>query len=168
MVVHGVREALCNLVYMSTPIGEFFQTKVPSSWFTGSPELRFDDEEIVCVGTLPPGSTVDEFRESTRSDRIAIASEAESRFRRKVSWGVDRDGMRTMFTNQNVPVTTRLRFAERAVLDTLVESGVARSRSDALGWCVKLVGRHEADWLTDLRGALVDVERVRAEGPALI
>jgi hypothetical protein len=149
-------------------IEEFFRTKVPSSWFANPVDVRFDDDEILCVGVLPPEATVDGFRDSTRGERIEIAREAESQFRRRVSWGVERDGMQTLFTNQSVPVTTRLRFAERAVLDTLVDAGVARSRSDALGWCVKLVGRHEADWLADLRVALVDVEKVRAEGPALI
>ena len=44
-----------------------------------------------------------------------------------------------MFADLSVPVMTRLRQPERRVLDTLVESGVARSRSDALAWCVKLV-----------------------------
>jgi hypothetical protein len=155
-------------VHMPTSIEDFFRTKVPSSWFAGPVDVRFDDDEILCVGTLPPAASVDEFRDATRKERIEIAREAESAFRRRVSWGVEHEGMQTLFTSQSVPVTTRLRFAERAVLDTLVEAGVARSRSDALGWCVKLVGRHEADWLADLRGALVDVERVRAEGPALI
>jgi len=70
-----------------------------------------------------------------------------------------------LFTTQSMPVMTRLRLTERATLDTLIEAGVARSRSEALAWCVRLVGRHEAEWLADLRSALVDVERVRAEGP---
>jgi hypothetical protein len=60
---------------------------------------------------------------------------------------------------------TRLRMQERRVLDTLVEAGVARTRSDALGWCVRLVGQHEDDWLRNLREALVKVREVRAAGP---
>jgi hypothetical protein len=99
---------------------------------------------------------------------MAIAGEAESRFGRKVSWGVERDGYTTLFTTQSTPVMSRLRLPERVLLDTLIDAGVARSRSEAVAWCVKLVGRHQADWLADLRGALVDVQRVRAEGPALI
>jgi hypothetical protein len=63
---------------------------------------------------------------------------------------------------------TRLRLRERAVLDTLIDAGVARSTSDALAWCVKLVARHQAEWLAELREALVGVERVRAEGPTPI
>ena len=46
-----------------------------------------------------------------------------------------------LFTPASVPVMTRLRQPERIVLDTLVDAGVARSRSDALAWAVRLVGR---------------------------
>jgi hypothetical protein len=61
---------------------------------------------------------------------------------------------------------TRLRQPERRVLDTLVDAGVARSRSDALGWCVRLVGQHEGDWLDELRQAMSTVADVRSKGPA--
>jgi hypothetical protein len=105
------------------------------------------------------------FREETRDARIAIAREAEHLFGRKVSWGVVSEDRKVMFTTLSVPVMTRLRQAERRVLDTLVEAGVARSRSDALAWCVRLVGEHEDSWLTALRDALRRVEQVRAEGP---
>ena len=60
---------------------------------------------------------------------------------------------------------TRLRQPERQVLDTLVDAGVARSRSEALAWCVRLVGEHTEDWLTDLRDALTKVEDLRRRGP---
>ena len=46
-----------------------------------------------------------------------------------------------------------------------MEAGVARSRSHALAWCVRLVAEHQDDWLKDLRDALGAVEKVRAEGP---
>jgi hypothetical protein len=105
------------------------------------------------------------FREETREARIEIAREAEQLFGRKVSWGVVSEGRKVMFTTLSVPVMTRLRQTERRVLDTLVEAGVARSRSDALAWCVRLVGEHEDSWLTALRDALRHVEQVRAEGP---
>jgi hypothetical protein len=105
------------------------------------------------------------FREETREARIGIAREAERLFGRKVSWGVVCEGRKVMFTTLSVPVMTRLRQAERRVLDTLVEAGVARSRSDALAWCVRLVGEHEDSWLAALRDALRHVEQVRAEGP---
>ena len=70
-----------------------------------------------------------------------------------------------LFTHLAVPVMTRLRQPERQILDTLVESGVARSRSDALAWCVRLVGRNSEEWLERLREARTHVEKVRAEGP---
>jgi hypothetical protein len=105
------------------------------------------------------------FREETRDARIEIAREAEHSFGRKVSWGVVCDNYKVMFTTLSIPVMTRLRQSERRVLDTLVDAGVARSRSDALAWCVRLVGEHEDSWLSDLREALRHVEQVRAEGP---
>jgi hypothetical protein len=105
------------------------------------------------------------FREKTRDARIEIAREAEHTFGRKVSWGVVCDTYKVMFTTLSIPVMTRLRQSERRVLDTLVDAGVARSRSDALAWCVRLVGEHEDSWLSDLREALRHVEQVRAEGP---
>jgi hypothetical protein len=60
---------------------------------------------------------------------------------------------------------TRLRMPEREVLDTLVDAGVARSRSEALAWCVRLVGRNQAEWIESLRTALGAVGKARAEGP---
>ena len=108
------------------------------------------------------------FREESRTERMSIAEEAQGTFGRRVSWGAACGEVRELFTTLSVPVMTRLRLTERTVLDTLVESGVARSRSDALSWCVRLVGKHEADWLTDLRDALVNVRKVRSEGPRLI
>jgi hypothetical protein len=152
----------------ATSIAEFFEAKVPADWFEGPVAVESDDDEILCLGTLPRPTTVEAFREATRQRRIEIAAEAEATFRRKVSWGVVRDGSTTLFTTLSTPVMTRLRLRERAVLDTLVDGGVARSRSDALAWCVKLVGRHQAEWLAELREALADVEHVRAEGPTLL
>ena len=159
----------------------WFTGRLPAGWFTGSPEIRADREEITVVGVLadPEGSAASEaeaaaaadgrsrrFREETRDHRIEIAREAEHKFGRKVSWGVECAGRRVMFTTFSVPVMTRLRQSERQVLDTLVEAGVARSRSDALAWCVRLVGEHQDTWLADLRTALRKVEQVRASGPS--
>jgi hypothetical protein len=42
---------------------------------------------------------------------------------------------------------------------------VARSRSEALAWCVRLVAQHEAEWIEELRGAMGAVEEVRNRGP---
>jgi hypothetical protein len=153
---------------MKKDIEEFFAVTVPKEWFSGAPSVESDEEEILCIGNLPAGRSVDDFRESTRQERMAIAGEAESRFGRKVSWGVERDGMTTLFTTYASPVMTRLRLRERAVLETLIDGGIARSRSEALAWCVKLVAQHQADWLAELREALVGVDRVRVGGPTLI
>jgi hypothetical protein len=59
-----------------------------------------------------------------------------------------------------------LRIGERQVLDTLIDAGVARSRSEALAWCVRLVATHEDHWISDLRSAFEHVEEVRSRGPA--
>jgi hypothetical protein len=170
---------------VASQIRGWLLARVPDGWFVGEPEVIVDREEITVVGQLPavngaPAGEADEgggeadaiaagrsrrFREETREARVGIAREAERRFDRKVSWGVVSEGRKVMFTTLSVPVMTRLRQAERRVLDTLVDAGVARSRSDALAWSVRLVGEHEDSWLGALREALRHVEQVRAEGP---
>ena len=159
----------------------WFTGRLPAGWFTSMPVIEVDREEITVIGTLPDPETaadlsgaeraaaaegrIRRFREETRARRVEIAREAEHNFRRKVSWGVTCADRTEMFTTLSVPVMTRLRQPERRVLDTLVEAGVARSRSDALAWCVRLVGQHEDSWLGELRSALRRVEEVRSEGP---
>jgi hypothetical protein len=159
----------------------WFAGRLPDGWFTGPPEVLVDREEVTVVGplgdldTAPDASPAAQaaaadgrarrFREETRDHRIEIAREAELKFSRTVSWGVVCGGRKVMFTTLSVPVMTRLRQSERRVLDTLVDAGVARSRSDALAWCVRLVGEHEESWLGQLREALRRVEEVRAGGP---
>ena len=51
------------------------------------------------------------------------------------------------------------------MLDTLVAAGVARSRADALAWCVRLVGTNEEKWIASLREALGAVDEARKTGP---
>jgi len=158
----------------------WFAARLPADWFVAPPVIQVDREEITVVGTLadpgPAGTSSAEraaaaagrirrFREETRSRRIEIAHEAEHKFQRKVSWGVTCDGLSEMFTTLSVPVMTRLRQSERRVLDTLVDAGVARSRSDALAWCVRLTGENADSWLERLRKALRQVEQVRDQGP---
>ena len=106
------------------------------------------------------------FREETRRERMAIADAAQERYGRSVAWGAACGDTREVFTNLSMPVMTRLRQAERLVLDTLVESGVARSRSEGLAWAVRLVGQHAEEWLTELRAAMESVDEVRRRGPA--
>ncbi|HVB06336.1 MAG TPA: hypothetical protein VNF07_08870 [Acidimicrobiales bacterium] len=149
-------------------------------WFEGDVEVIVDDYEILVVGTLsnvelPAGDVgaravaetarIERFRNDTRERRITIAEGAESRFGRKVAWGATVGETTRLFTTTSVPVMTRLHLRQRQTLDTLVDSGVARSRSEALAWCVELVGRNETAWISRLREALDAVERARGEGP---
>jgi hypothetical protein len=157
----------------------WFAGRMPDGWFTAAPTLAGDREEVIVTGDLAAPdlgadatpatkaaaarSRAEAFREETREQRMRIAQEAEHRFGRKVSWAVSVDGEPFPFTTLSIPV--RLRLRERKVLDTLVDAGVARSRSDALAWCVKLVGDHQGDWIAQLRDALGRVEEVRSTGP---
>lgn len=145
----------------------WFAERVPTDWFDRAPEVHSDRDEIVVLGRLKKGADPAAFRESTRAQRIELAGVAEQRFGRKVSWGVQVGDDRLLFTHAAVPVMTRLRFAERGVLDTLIDAGVARSRSEALAWCVRLVERHQGEWIGQLRDALAHVEQARAAGPDL-
>ncbi|MDT7536570.1 MAG: hypothetical protein QOI82_155 [Actinomycetota bacterium] len=158
----------------------WFAGRLPEGWYDGTPEITTDRDEILVVGTIPaPEAAGDEaakaeaeagritrFREETREARMKIAREAEHRFGRKVAWGAVAGDTRAHFTTLSVPVMTRLRQPERQVLDTLVDAGVARSRSEALAWCVKLVGRNTEEWLAELRTAMESVQQVRERGPA--
>src|SRR6266852_990150 len=166
---------------MADEIRPWFVSRLPKSWFAGPPEVTSDSDEILVLGVLPDvelaGGTapeardaarvarIDRFREETRDERVKIARDAERRFRRKVAWGARCGDEIRVFTTLSLPVMTRLRMPERSVLDTLVAAGVARSRSDALAWCVRLVGMHQSDWLEGLREALVKVDEVRSKGP---
>ena len=175
-------------------IAAWFGERLPAEWAEPAPQVTVDREEITVVLTIaapetpaagPDGADaadaadddgaaaraeaiagrVARFRADTRERRIEIAREAERRFRKKVAWGVVCGGQREIFTHLAVPVMTRLRQPERQVLDTLVEAGVARSRAHALAWCVRLVGDNTEAWLTQLREAMAEVEKVRDAGP---
>jgi hypothetical protein len=158
----------------------WFAGRLPDGWFEGPPEVSVDRDEIIVVGRLAPvtvegddpaavaaaeAGRISRFREETRDERIGIAREAEHKYGRKVAWGAEAGGTRQLFTTLSAPVMTRLRQPERKVLDTLVDAGVARSRSEALAWCVRLVGEHAESWLDDLRNAMSAVDRLRAHGP---
>ncbi len=157
----------------------WFIGNLTDNWFTKAAELHIDDHEILVIGELAAveidpndpvveaaeAARVERFREDTRQRRIEIAADAEQRFTRKVSWGVTLGSTTRMFTTTSVPVMTRLHMGQRRTLDTLVEAGVARSRSEALAWCVELVGQNEQEWIGRLRSALNAVEHARAQGP---
>jgi len=160
----------------------WFLGRLPDTWTsTAPPTITIDREEITVVLTIavPDLPTdvgdadraeaivgrISGFREDTREQRMKVAREAEHRFDRKVAWGVTVGSRTEMFTHLAVPVMTRLRQPERMVLDTLVAANVARSRADALAWCVRLVGQHTDDWLSGLRSAMQEVDRLREAGP---
>ncbi len=159
----------------------WFKERLPKDWFISVPEVSADRDEVVVIGELAdvefdPGASketiasaregrVKRFREETRDARMEVANEVEQKWNRSLSWGVTIGGETEMFTHLSTPVMTRLRLADRLTLDTLVDAGVARTRSDALAWCVKLVAKNQEAWLGDLRNAFKEVERVRSEGP---
>ncbi|HEY9291360.1 MAG TPA: hypothetical protein VIP98_08800, partial [Microlunatus sp.] len=151
----------------------WFNGRLPGDWFSAV-EVTVDREEIIVIGTLADTDEltgaeaegrISRFRSDSRDTRMEIADEAQERYRRKVSWGARAGDVDELFTHISVPVMTRLKQPERQVLDTLVDAGVARSRSEALSWAVKLVGEHTDSWLTDLRSAMAEVDKLRAEGP---
>jgi hypothetical protein len=158
-------------------VAGWFAGRLPDEWFTGPVELLIDRDEITVVGAVAepdPGEgdpaaaragRIARFREQTREQRMGIADAAQARYGRSVAWGASCGDTRELFTTLSVPVMTRLRQPERQVLDTLVDAGVARSRSEALAWSVRLVGEHTEQWLSELRQAMASVEEVRARGP---
>src|SRR6476646_5129554 len=162
--------------------GAWFAGRLPDEWFTGAPDVTVDRDEVLIVGELPAlteqfaddaaraaaeSGRISRFREDTREQRIEIARQGQHRYGREISWGARLGGTRELFTTLSAPVMTRLRQPERQILDTLVESGVARSRSDALVWAVRLVGQNADAWLGDLRTAMEEVNRLSHQGPAL-
>jgi hypothetical protein len=176
----GHREAQAS--YTDDELSGWFAGRIPDDLFSGPPTISGDRDEILIVGSVPEpelpadaneaaraaarSARIARFRDETRDRRIGVASEAERLFGRKVSWGARCGDVEEHFTTLGVPVMTRLRLSDRAVLDTLIHAGVARSRSEALAWCVRLVGRHQDEWIKSLREALTAVEKVRSEGPS--
>ena len=158
----------------------WFEGRLPEEWLAKPPHVAVDRDEIVVVVPLAEPDAeetadarraacllgVQRFREETREARVGIAEEAEHRFARKVSWGAACGDVRVLFTHLSIPVMTRLRMPEREVLHTLVEANVARSRSEALAWCVRLVRQNQGEWIDQLKAALRQVEKIRSEGPA--
>jgi hypothetical protein len=167
-------------------VAGWFAGRLPAEWQTAPADITIDREEITVRLTIPDVELAEDatpatraearagrakaFREDTRGQRMEIAREAEHRYDAKVSWGLNigeaDDQHSELWTHVAAPVMTRLRQPHRLVLDTLVEAGVARSRSEALAWCVRLVGQHEEDWLGELREAVQSVADVRSKGPA--
>jgi hypothetical protein len=167
-------------------VAGWFAGRLPADWQATPADITVDREEITVRLSIPDVELGEDatdatraeartgrakaFREETRGKRVEIAREAEHRYGAKVAWGVNvgqgDDQYAELWTNVAVPVMTRLRQPQRLVLDTLVDAGVARSRADALAWCVRLVGQHEDEWLGELREAMESVADVRSKGPA--
>jgi hypothetical protein len=175
-LVNDVSKTCCNVVIMITltdhaKLADLINPMIPGGWFEGPPELTIDDDEILLVGILagagPGDGDPGAFREATRAARMEIADRVQPATGRSVAWGVTTGADTTVFTSLGVPVMTRLRINEREVLDTLLAAGVAKSRSEALAWCVRFVGQKETSWLKELRTSIESVSRVRAEGPRL-
>ena len=130
---------------------DWFAGRLPDAWFSDV-DVTVDREEITVIGTLKDETSgegaaaegrISRFRADTKEERIGIAEEAQARYGRKVSWGA------------------------RLGDTTLVDAGVARSRSDALAWSVRLVGEHADEWLGQLREAMSEVDKLRSDGPGL-
>lgn len=160
--------------------GAWFAGRIPDDWFDGPPRVMSDKDEILIIGRLAEPTAVPEgedaarvaamarvsgFREDTRQYRMRVADEAQARWHRVVSWGAECGEVEAIFTHASVPVMTRLKMQQRTVLDTLIDSGVASSRSEALAWCVQQVSEHQSEWIDRLREAMTEVERIRSEGP---
>ncbi|HSF87437.1 MAG TPA: hypothetical protein VLG28_17495 [Acidimicrobiia bacterium] len=176
MKAHGT-----NASVEADEVVEWFVAQLQGGWSEAAPEISVDGDEILVMLRIADvelagraegeellaarKARISNFREETRGKRVEIAAAAEVRFDRKVSWGVRCGDVGVIFTHLSIPAMTRLRIKERMVLDTLIDAGVARSRSDALAWCVRLVGKNLDEWLQELRDAMVHVEEVRKRGP---
>lgn len=158
----------------------WFAGRLPDDWFSEPVNVRVDRDEILVTGRLempsgvPDGegmaevaaeSRIAQFREETRTQRMAVAEAAQAQWLRTVSWVAECGSVTVAFTTASVPVMTRLRFDDRQVLDTLIDAGVVRSRSEALAWCVDQVGQNQSEWIDRLKAAMSEVERIRGEGP---
>ena len=178
---HGPDPTPTAASYSDAELAGWFAGRIPDDLFAGPPTISGDRDEILIVGDIPEpelpadandaaraaarSARIGRFREETREKRVGVAAEAERLFGRKVSWGARCGGVEEHFSTLGVPVMTRLRLSDRRALDTLIDAGVARSRSEALAWCVRLVAKHQDDWIQQLRAALQAVEKARAGGP---
>jgi len=160
-------------------LNAWFAGNLPDDWFVEPVSVVFDRDEIIVSGDLAmpkidkdtdaglaARERMNSFRATTRDARISVAERAEASFLRKVSWAVTCGEEQMDYTVTSVPVMTRLHMEERQLLDTLIDAGVARSRSEALAWAVRLVADNESEWIDKLRSAMSEIEELRSEGPA--
>ena len=126
---------------------DWFAGRMPEHWFTGDPEVTVDREEITVVGRLPE---VD----GDSGETEAHASGRAARFREQ-----------TRAERMQIADEAEARYRRKVAWG--VDAGVARSRSDALAWSVRLVGEHADEWLGKLRAAMREVDDLRAQGPSV-
>lgn len=69
-----------------TDLQQFLNGLIPTDWFLTPPAVQYDDDEILVIGSMTTERSIDEFRDTTRLDRMAIADQVEAHFGRKVSW----------------------------------------------------------------------------------
>jgi hypothetical protein len=157
-------------------IQRWLQERLPAQLLSGAPEVNIYDDEIVLLlpvatdGEPAPGGDAREAalhqigrkREETRRLRMQVAQELQEIVGRPVAWGMRLGDTSALFTTRSAPVMTRLGRAERDVLDTLVAAGVADTRSSALAYTVRAFAAEHADWLSEVREAIEQVDQVRA------
>lgn len=149
-------------------LGAWFAERLPAEWLSGSAQIEVDREEAVVVLPLAERYESGEFRDATRGKRMQLAQQAEEAFGLKISWGTSKDGRRRLFTTVRTAVAVPLAMRERQILDGLVAAGVAADRTEAVAWCIRLVGHHESDWLRDLRDAVAAAPPGRRDRPVAI
>jgi hypothetical protein len=167
---------LCNLVTVMTSgsderasrLHDWLTQRLPSDWLSGPIEVDLDREEAQVVLPLAAGVDEGSFRAASREQRIQWAQQAEEAFGIKISWGIVAGGDRRLFTTVRAPLSVALALSERQVLDGLVDAGVAGNRAEAVAWCIRLVGRHESDWLRDLRDGVAAAPPGRRERPVAL
>lgn len=159
-------------------IRSWLSGRIPADWDVAIEDIQIDEHEVLVTvglrdvhveGDLDVArlGRIQQFRADTRGPRIAMAREAQRKFGRVFSWAAQCGEVKQLFTHLALPVMTRLRLAEREVLDALVDAGIARSRAHALAWCVALVRQHQSEWFKELKRAMEGVAKVRAQGPKL-
>jgi hypothetical protein len=143
--------------------------QLPDTLTAAPPELRrYADELLIMLQVAAPddpaeaANLIARLREESRGLRIGIAREIERTQRLPVAWGMRAGEVETLFTSRTAPVMTRLGRAERDVLDTLVAAGVAETRSGALAYAVRAFAAEHGEWLSEVRQAIAEVDRVRA------
>ena len=150
---------------------QWLQQQIPAALQAAPPQVRLYPDELVIVLDIAAPADADasarqaliaQQRENTRGLRMQIADEVQRRSGLPVAWGMRAGDLEVLFTTRTMPVMTRLGRAEREVLDTLVAAGVADTRSSALAYTVRAFAAEHGEWLSEVREAIAEVERVRS------